>query len=137
MVNVIGGALQLKGTCMEPVPSKFSPWFISYQYNYFVVGVGKLLSYTVGSLVLRASRRCHSTIKSKYQSLVGAEKLDFDPLQLSIVEQLQELQDRLHGYTPSIQSDSNTGLLNRVCCRYGVWVGRLHGTPPPSSQTML
>lgn len=66
-------------------------------------------------------------IKSKYQSLVGAEKLNFDPKQLSIVEQLQGLQHRLDGYDPtSLKSDPNTGLLNKVCVCIWVVLVRSH-----------
>lgn len=58
-------------------------------------------------------QRPHSNITSKYQSLVAAEKLNFDPIQLAVVEQLQRLQDRLHGYAPS-SATSQAGLLDRV-----------------------
>lgn len=54
-----------------------------------------------------------SSVKSKYQSLVAAEKLNFDPVQLAAVERLQQLQDRLCGYSPSRRADSQTGLLRR------------------------
>lgn len=69
-------------------------------------------------------RRPHSNVISKYQSLVAAEKLDFDPIQLATVERLQSLQDRLDGYVPP-PARSETGLLDRVsgcrAVRQGMW----------------
>ena len=63
-------------------------------------------------LLITITKRSHSNIKSKYQSLIAAEKLNFDPNQLTIVEQLQQLQDRLDGYQPP--TAASTGFLDRV-----------------------
>lgn len=60
------------------------------------------MALTLGALCpLFLIQRPHSNITNNYQSLVAAEKLNFDPIQLAVVEQLQELQDRLDGYAPT------------------------------------
>ena len=45
---------------------------------------------------------------------MAAEKLNFDPIQAKAVEQLQMLQDRLDGYSPTPASSQGDGLLSRV-----------------------
>ena len=70
-------------------------------------------------------RRPHSNVISKYQSLVAAEKLDFDPIQLATVERLQNLQGRLDGYVPA-PARSEMGLLGRVSGNMGL-LGRVSG----------
>ena len=75
---------------------------------------GRPLAVIIGALCLPPIiRRPHSNVISKYQSLVAAEKLDFDPIQLATVERLQNLQGRLDGYVPA-PARSETGLLGRV-----------------------
>lgn len=56
-------------------------------------------------------QRSYSDIRSKYQSLLGAEKLDFDPHQLSVVEQLHGLQKKLADYEPPTSSSSGGGIM--------------------------
>lgn len=70
-------------------------------------------------------QRPHSNLKSKYQSLVAAEKLNFDPIQVEAVEQLQMLQDRLDGYSPTPASSQGDGLLSRVSPHKVVGVARV------------
>lgn len=77
------------------------------------------MAVTIGALCpLLLIQRPHSKVISKYQSLVAAEKLNFDPIQFAAVEQLQQLQDRLDGYVPS-SAGSHAGLLGRVSGEVG------------------
>lgn len=69
---------------------------------------------------LLITKRPHSNIKNEYQSLIAAEKLNFDSQQLTIVEQLQQLQDRLDGYEPP--TAASTGFLDRVSTYVCVYI---------------
>jgi predicted ATPase len=70
---------------------------------------------TIGALCpLLLTQRPYSNVLNKYQSLVAAEKLNFDPVQLATVEQLQHLQDRLDGYAPAASAGSQQGVFSRV-----------------------
>ena len=60
------------------------------------------------------SWRAYSSIKAKYQSLLAAEELNFDPHQMAIVDQLQHLQEKLRDYEPSTGLNENAGFLGRV-----------------------
>lgn len=72
------------------------------------------MAVTIGALSpLLLIQRPHSNVISKYQSLVAAEKLNFDPIQFATVKQLQDLQDRLDGYVPT-SAGPQAGLLGRV-----------------------
>ena len=75
-------------------------------------GLCKRCSLALGLAVTQV-RRAHGDLRTRYEALVAAGELHFDPHQLNAVEHLQRLQAQLTGY----HAPSPPGLLSKVSGR--------------------